>query len=489
MTIWQGSWKARTNRRNRPQFRRLCGEALELRAMLTAPVAANDYLEMLQDSSLVIEPAALLANDSDADQDSLQAALALSRGPYAGTLTINGDGTLLYKPNPGYYGNDYFNYYASDGTGYSKQSASVEINVKETPPSFSSGIIIHDIMPHRRCYSDAIFFTDGTTNPGPVAISDCFKSAEDTRLTIEAQGIFRNDRSGDGSPLVAALHTPPAHGTANLNADGSFTYSPTQDYFGWDEFVYRLTNGSEIASLGTVYIEITPVNDAPVVHDDLFTTESGLTLTILVSDLLANDRDVDNKWFSAVLPIANAPKHGSLAIADTRLIFTPDLGYLGSDEFEYVATDGQDFSASLAIVAISLTAPVRHNRLLAADVNNDSHVSPADALLIINCLNSIGAGPVSRAANYGRELLDVNGDGTVAAIDVLMVINALNARASGGQAQPAVAALENVSAIDAVEAAHDAVEAAHNAVVAPPDELTALVMNLLASSGRRRSSA
>ena len=76
------------------------------------------------------------------------------------------------------------------------------------------------------------------------------------------------------------------------------------------------------------------------------TTESGLPLTILVSELLAND---DATWtairFGGRTPRRRcAPQHGTLSLADTRLIYTPDLGYQGGDEFAYLATDGAEFS-------------------------------------------------------------------------------------------------------------------------------------------------
>jgi hypothetical protein len=64
-----------------------------------------------------------------------------------------------------------------------------------------------------------------------------------------------------------------------------------------------------------------------------------------------------------------------------------------------------------------------------ADVDNDGNVSPIDALLIINKLNSgdtsLASTPFARAP-----FVDVDGDGTLAPIDALLVINRLNAPSS-----------------------------------------------------------
>jgi len=68
------------------------------------------------------------------------------------------------------------------------------------------------------------------------------------------------------------------------------------------------------------------------------------------------------------------------------------------------------------------------------DVNNDTFVSPIDALFVINDLNgngsrqlpSPGIGPQS-----APPFLDVNGDGFVAPVDALLVINRLNSGGAG----------------------------------------------------------
>jgi hypothetical protein len=68
--------------------------------------------------------------------------------------------------------------------------------------------------------------------------------------------------------------------------------------------------------------------------------------------------------------------------------------------------------------------PQRTNLALAEDVNFDGFVTPLDALLIINKLNSTAEG--EQNANAEIQLLDTNGDGQVTALDALIVINYLN---------------------------------------------------------------
>ena len=60
------------------------------------------------------------------------------------------------------------------------------------------------------------------------------------------------------------------------------------------------------------------------------------------------------------------------------------------------------------------------------DVNDDGHVSPLDALLLINELNNVGAHQIE-ARIEGVKYPDVNADQSITPIDALLVLNATNA--------------------------------------------------------------
>lgn len=77
-----------------------------------------------------------------------------------------------------------------------------------------------------------------------------------------------------------------------------------------------------------------------------------------------------------------------------------------------------------------------HNNDIPEDVSGDGAVSPFDALLIINYLNSNGPGPVPNTT--GAPYLDVNADGFVTAIDALFVINRLNTGGGEGEGESSV---------------------------------------------------
>ena len=71
----------------------------------------------------------MLANDTDADGDSLTAAVVTSVSH--GTLTLNPNGGFSYVPTAAYVGPDSFTYQANDGTANSN-TATVSLTVTAT---------------------------------------------------------------------------------------------------------------------------------------------------------------------------------------------------------------------------------------------------------------------------------------------------------------------------------------------------------------------
>ncbi len=95
-------------------------------ALQAPPVAADDALSADAGEALTINVATdLLANDSDADGDTVT--LASFEQPTNGTLIDNGDGTLTYTPDAGYFGPDSFTYAVTDGAETTTASVSIDV--------------------------------------------------------------------------------------------------------------------------------------------------------------------------------------------------------------------------------------------------------------------------------------------------------------------------------------------------------------------------
>ena len=189
-------------------------------------------------------------------------------------------------------------------------------------------------------------------NEPPAALGDTYSTSEDTALSVPAPGVLANDGDRD-SPLTLAAQvvtgTGPSHGTLRLNADGSFTYTPAENYHGADSFTYRATSGA-IALSATVTITVTPVNDAPVAVGDSATTLEDIPVPVSV---LGNDTDIDGDTLTAL--VASGPTKGTLTPGVAGVFtYTPAPNSNGSDSFTYTVNDGVAASAE-ATVTITVT--------------------------------------------------------------------------------------------------------------------------------------
>jgi uncharacterized repeat protein (TIGR01451 family) len=101
-------------------------------------------------------------------------------------------------------------------------------------------------------------------NTAPVAVADGYTVAEDGSLVRNAAaGVLANDSDPDADLITAILVSGPAHGTLSLSPNGSFTYTPSGDYFGPDSFTYQATDGTASSAVTTVSLSVSAVNDAP----------------------------------------------------------------------------------------------------------------------------------------------------------------------------------------------------------------------------------
>jgi subtilisin family serine protease/subtilisin-like proprotein convertase family protein len=89
------------------------------------PQGTGDSFVVLSDTTLVVSAPGVLGNDLDVEMASLSA--VLDTDVTNGSLTLNGDGSFEYLPNPGFTGNDSFSYHVNDGE---LDSATVTVSIQ-----------------------------------------------------------------------------------------------------------------------------------------------------------------------------------------------------------------------------------------------------------------------------------------------------------------------------------------------------------------------
>jgi len=147
---------------------------------------------------------------------------SVSAGSAGGSISIGNHGAaLLYAPAPNFNGVETFTY-SLDG------QSQIEVSVTVLP-----------------------------VNDAPVARGDSYRVRENRVLTVAANvGVAANDGDHDGDALEVLLGDRPSQGTLQLEADGSFTYVPDENYLGRDSFTYKVTDGQAESAFTTVVIDV-----------------------------------------------------------------------------------------------------------------------------------------------------------------------------------------------------------------------------------------
>ena len=172
------------------------------------------------------------------------------------------------------------------------------------------------------------------------ALNDGYSLDEDTTLTVEASGVLRNDESA--SAMTAELVTGAANGVVDVNPNGSFTYTPNRDYNGPDSFVYRATNARGQSDTAVVTLNVRPVDDNPVVVFNSYEVIQDNELVVPAPGYLGNDFDVDGDPLTA--RDITSTSNGTLEPnSNGGFTYTPNLGFVGMDSFQYRLHDGNNF--------------------------------------------------------------------------------------------------------------------------------------------------
>ena len=118
---------------------------------------------------------------------------------------------------------------------------------------------------------DATLDANTTIVPGsvkvtPVAVNDEYDSLGNVTFSVNVvDGLLSNDfdpkdanaPTNAGMTVTAEAVTTAQGGTATINADGSFSYSPTLNFTGTDTFTYTAVDDDAMTSSGTVTVDVT----------------------------------------------------------------------------------------------------------------------------------------------------------------------------------------------------------------------------------------
>ncbi len=218
--------------------------------------------------------------------------------------------------------------------------------------------------------NDQQLLTVETCNTPPIPASDNYSIDEDNTLS---SNVLTNDIDPENQPMTVSLINDVANGSLTLNANGSFTFVPSPNYFGSDNFIYEVCDNANPALCATqlVNIIINSVNDAPVANIDSF---QGTEDNTILGNILTNDSDIEGNTLTTT--INSMPANGTVSLQPNGdFAYTPTANYFGNDVFTYeVCDDGTPSLCAVESVNLSIIA-VNDPPLASADnfnINEDN---------------------------------------------------------------------------------------------------------------------
>ena len=163
------------------------------------------------------------------------ASLKISTEPAHGKAIVNKDGTITYTPAANFVGTDSLVYTVCD-------------NAK--PANCQTAVVYYTVLPTSANTANAL--ADDYAN-----VNGAVKNT-----TSVSGNVLLNDKSTAGATLTASLVTGPtaAQGSFTINADGSYTFTPTAGFTGPVSITYQACDNASPANcaLATLHILVNP---------------------------------------------------------------------------------------------------------------------------------------------------------------------------------------------------------------------------------------
>ncbi|MDT3275129.1 retention module-containing protein, partial [Shewanella sp. SP2S2-4] len=211
-----------------------------------------------------------------------------------------------------------------------------------------------------------------------------------------------------GTTFAAGTEVTLEGGTIVLNADGSYTFTPNEN---WNGQVPVITYTTNTGASATLTINISPVDDASVLVNDSNTVDEDTPAT---GNVLDNDSDVDSSLSVVSFEVGGTTyaagteatlEGGTLVLnADGSYTFTPNENWNGQvPVITYTTNTGSSATLTINVTPVADGGP---SVTINTDTNNDGFISNEE--LAGNTEINVTIGLDGTGANVG-DTLTVNG--------------------------------------------------------------------------------
>lgn len=185
---------------------------------------------------------------------------------------------------------------------------------------------------------------------------------EDEPLTGDLNDVV-TDPEGDALTFEL-VEDNTANGAFVFDADGSWTFTPDQDFNGDGGSIVVTVSDGEDTDTATINFTIQPVNDAPEFAAESADLETTVD-TPLIGALGATDVDGDPLTFG----VETGPANGAVEVTeDGEVTYTPNAGYTGTDTVVVNVTDPDGLTDTATLNITILGGPAENE----ISIDNDS---------------------------------------------------------------------------------------------------------------------
>jgi gliding motility-associated-like protein len=323
--------------------------AINVTAVNDAPVANNDVASTNENTPVIFN---ITNNDFDVDGFINPSSVDLNPNIIGAQTSFNNPqgawnliaGQVSYSPALNFNGTASITYTVNDNSGAISNSATITVTVL-------------------------------SVNNPPVANNDFTSTIEDTPVSLN---IINNDTDPDGTINVntvdlnlstAGIQTTvnTAQGSASVAA-GVLTFTPISNFNGAASIPYRVNdNGGATSNVGMITIQVTPVNDAPVLDNEVLVINYNGSQTGDLTNVGDFDPDGTN-LLANTIPLVG-PQNGTITIAqDGTFNYQPNANFVGTD---LVVVQVCDQGSPLPFLCATDTIFITVNACSLLDANQD----------------------------------------------------------------------------------------------------------------------
>ncbi|RTR25523.1 retention module-containing protein, partial [Shewanella atlantica] len=350
---------------------------LEVTPVDDPSVLANDSNTIDEDS---VATGNVLDNDSDIDSDLTVASFEVNGESYTagttvelegGTLVLNEDGSYTFTPNDNWNGSvPVITYTTSTG---SSATLTLEVTPVDDPSVLAN---------------DSNTVAENSVATGNVLDND---SDIDSDLTVASFEV-------NGESYTAGTTVELEGGSLVINEDGSYTFTPNDN---WNGSVPVITYTTNTGSTATLTLEVTPVDDPSVLANDSNTIDED---SVATGNVLDNDSDIDND-----LTVASFEVNGTSYTAGTEVTLEGGSLVINEDG-SYVFTPNDNWNGTVPVITYTTNTGSTATLTLEVTPLDDPSVLANDSNTVAE--NSVATGNVLDNDS------DIDNDLTVASFEV-----------------------------------------------------------------------